>query len=855
MKITLEDQYLSVDTPPLNKTNLTIAEAIGAENLDELEIHFQNNADFSKVDEDGKHAIHLAAFLNKVGVLRYFIEEKKMVLNIPYKNDSTAIHFAAQGGSLESLIYLLNDKGMDIDTKNSQGKTPLHFAAKSGYSDIIRYLVNQGATIDVLDSFGWAPLHWAASNGNLTVVECLIELGANILAKVEDPQNGRYSGYNALQLAAICGKLDIVECLISKGLDPKVKTNDERALLHLAATSGNFDTVKYIYEQKNTNINDGNSKGKTSLHFAALSKNSDIIRYLVDQGANINALDSDGWSPLHLAALDGKLADVECLIELGANIFATIEGPQNIPSYGFNALQIAVGRGKLDIVECLISKGLDPKVKTNDGKTLLHLAATSGNLDTVKCIYEQTEDVKALTELGGTPLHYATVGGHLDITEYLLEKNAEDINAKNKHSQTPLHFAVISGSLRSIGGKIPSLVKCLIDKGADIEAEEIRGTTPLFIAVEKGDLETLKCLIELKADVNTRNKKNLTPLLCTVIKGNLDVAKYLLDNGADTEAVLPIHEKVLQYVAQIGNLKAVKLLIENGAKCNLKLDSGLSEDIFKHIKVGNFIQSLFSNDSLSLLAEGQEIKEILKKPANKAEWLEFAKKVARSYALKIEDFSLFLNNISNYHEILDSNFIHSLPQEIQEIKGNERNMESLDSDLLYYTGKASHQLPKSIYQAMVDECGSDATNGEILSFDEGYKVPGLYIKELAAKPLAPDLSLLSAMMFLYPEMNKCMSALSLDHITIETRKVIVKSISEYNKFKLLYTEEIKLIEEVKKLISESGDRNIVKIFEEPIEKPIIADNPSFAEKILHESNVDATEDQNAKLSGENLDLS
>jgi ankyrin repeat protein len=108
------------------------------------------------------------------------------------------------------------------------------------------------------------------------------------------------------------------------------------------------------------------------------------------------------------------------------------------------------------------------------------------------------KDVIYLIERGSSPdqkdskgqnylLHIATKSGHFDIVKCLIEKGAE-INAKDKEEKTTLHWASKEGHLE--------IVQCLIEKGADVNAKDTLNQTALHFASGEGHLELVQCLLE-----------------------------------------------------------------------------------------------------------------------------------------------------------------------------------------------------------------------------------------------------------------------------------------------------------------------------------------------------------------------
>ena len=102
----------------------------------------------------------------------------------------------------------------------------------------------------------------------------------------------------------------------------------------------------------------------------------------------------------------------------------------------------------------------------------IHLAASEGNIEAVKQHLDAGTDVNAKQrEDGATPLLIAAVAGQKEIAELLIADGA-DVNAKDDVGQTPLYFAADK-----------EVVELLIAKGADVNAKDNFGGTPLDFAI------------------------------------------------------------------------------------------------------------------------------------------------------------------------------------------------------------------------------------------------------------------------------------------------------------------------------------------------------------------------------------
>ena len=125
-----------------------------------------------------------------------------------------------------------------------------------------------------------------------------------------------------------------------------------------------------------------------------------------------------------------------------------------------------------------------------------------------------------------TALHHAAKCGEHAEVKKLLEGGA-DVNAKDKDGDTPLRIAVGRGHYKK--------VKHLLEGGADAEAKDKDGWTALHFAAKSG-LPVAYVLIEHGADVGAREKHGWTPLHVAAYHGRADIVKWLLEAGADAEA-------------------------------------------------------------------------------------------------------------------------------------------------------------------------------------------------------------------------------------------------------------------------------------------------------------------------------
>ena len=126
-------------------------------------------------------------------------------------------------------------------------------------------------------------------------------------------------------------------------------------------------------------------------------------------------------------------------------------------------------------------------------------------------------------EYGMTCLMAAAYNGHLAICRLLLDKGAQ-LEARNGNGNTPLHYAADHGHVE--------IVRLLCDRGADVEARSNGGWRPLHDAAWNGHISVAKELIEERnAEINARIDGGRTALTIARQYNKPDVAAYLVSHG------------------------------------------------------------------------------------------------------------------------------------------------------------------------------------------------------------------------------------------------------------------------------------------------------------------------------------
>ena len=198
---------------------------------------------------------------------------------------------------------------------------------------------------------------------------------------------------------------------------------------------------------------------------------------------------------------------------------------------------------------------------TPGGKSLaspLYYAALCGFHNLVEhLITRNTQDVNANGGYYVRPLVAALAGEHFRTAD-LLHRNGAHPRVRGNCEYAPLHAAVYSGNLE--------MVRILIEYDADVNARDVDGWTPLYVAsgslyLQGGSI--VRLLLEHGADINVRTKRDQTPLHCASVYGKLEAASLLLENGVDVEAKDNDGDTALQEAAKRGHGEVVELLREH----------------------------------------------------------------------------------------------------------------------------------------------------------------------------------------------------------------------------------------------------------------------------------------------------
>lgn len=209
------------------------------------------------------------------------------------------------------------------------------------------------------------------------------------------------------------------------------------------------------------------------------------IQELLDR---IDPNGKDRWNrrPLLMAAQYGECSLVKQLLERGAEV--------NAGRSQLTPIALAAANDRHEVVEVLRQAGAE--------------------LTTVACVYLGERRAVALAPIvideEGTPLfHHAAQALNAELVMDLLARD-EDVDVIDSRRETALHR--LADLRRTTGAKAATIAQLLLDRGANVNARNHAGVTPLHLAIRARNLPVAQVLLQHGADPNAVDQRGSTPL-------------------------------------------------------------------------------------------------------------------------------------------------------------------------------------------------------------------------------------------------------------------------------------------------------------------------------------------------------
>ena len=516
-------------------------------------------------------AVADAAMQKQIETVRNLLKQGADV-NAAQGDGMTALHWAASHGD-RAMTEMLLVAGANVRaTTRINGYTPLFFAAREGSAAVVDALLKGGADARAASATDSTPLMLAAGAGNIDAVTLLLDAGAEIDAREKARDQ------TALMFAAAYDRVEVIKLLTARGANLELTTRvvdlfeltRDDAASNAPAPRAPVPGVDRAY---NYNELIGYLGGMAPLHFAAREGHIEAARALLDAGANVNQpREGDRTTPLLIATLNGHFDLGKVFLDRGADpnlagengatpLYAVLNcvyaQKSNYPQPRAFTQQTQT---YLQFMTALLDKGADPNAR-------LHKKVWYSGYNS---------DLSGVDETGATPFWRAAYASDVPAMKLLVSRGADPNLPTIKPAGRPRfgdqqrEVVDVSGVPPvPVGG--PSVTPLLASTGVGY-AEGFAANS--HIIHPAGWMPAVKYLVEgLGADVNARDHEGNTPLHNAAARGDVEMILYLVSKGADVKAV----NREGQTTADMANgpvqrtqpyPEAVELLVKLGATNN-----------------------------------------------------------------------------------------------------------------------------------------------------------------------------------------------------------------------------------------------------------------------------------------------
>ena len=396
--------------------------------------------------------------MNELITLRYDVNKRD-------RSGNTVLHLVCEEGDLETAKLLFMNYKIDIDAKNAGNKTPLRIACDIGSTELVRYLLYEGANVEggvyfdgkkpkrsLLNSLDscYIPLHSACYNKDVDTVNLLLEHGANA-------SSINFCGTTPLHIACSNGSLEVVEALLSKGAKIDAKSDVRtcrRTPLQMATINNHYECVATLLRGVPKMV-----RGKS------------VYR----GGARTEYRDKGGHTALYLSVMNNALESFKSLLEGGAKC---------------SSLDTVIKFNRVEMCKELLVKDLSLVNHTSSlGQSVLFDVTT---VEMCTCLLEAGASIDVISNdsTKSTLLHHHIAANHTDIALLLLSRYPDiDINSKDLRGFTPLHVAAMVGDIK--------VCERLIELGANDGMTDDIGDTALEYVTKRVHLKNRDAIISI----------------------------------------------------------------------------------------------------------------------------------------------------------------------------------------------------------------------------------------------------------------------------------------------------------------------------------------------------------------------
>ena len=172
------------------------------------------------------------------------------------------------------------------------------------------------------------------------------------------------------------------------------------------------------------------------------------------------------------------------------------------------------------------------------------------------------------TPPNAAPLYYAALCGFDSLVKWLIDTRHTNVDARGGYHERAIQAALYKGHL--------SIVSLLIGYGADINSQDVEGSSLLHVAAQMGDPDAVSLLLSCGADVQATDSSHCPVLFTALNKGTLAVVRLLIEHGADVSVRDGDRSTALHIASGNEDLDVVRFLLDCGAELDPRDNHGFT---------------------------------------------------------------------------------------------------------------------------------------------------------------------------------------------------------------------------------------------------------------------------------------
>ncbi|BCC09336.1 MULTISPECIES: ankyrin repeat domain-containing protein [Bacillus cereus group] len=475
---------------------------------------------------------------------------------------------------LEPLLY----RGFDINVRGDNNDTPVIRAVKNKNYHLVNFYIENGANIYLQDNEGNTILHillkqllnkkneWNTNEVIDTIQKLLViwddftiannkqQSILSLIKRVKQPSLIKtlvelgYYFPSYLKFSIENEKYDLLELMIKKDLIP----NNQGQLVNIFVSIGNLEVLKML-------IKKGFYYNTFALNILKFSlRKNDICfaqQILLD---NYDTLYQHSDEIITYSLQTTSLQFIRFLLDNNYRPSKTL----------FDVLRIATMEKDLEMIKDILDNHSEDKseilnfLKDEKGNTLGHLACLYNNYEILVYFLKNGLDTTQRNTNEETIIETIISNDCFKLEEIEGILGLVDINQRDERGLTPFIKCCSKSDI--------SLVKLLINYGADINAISNDGITPIVTAYKNNDINMFELLLNFEADPNGYFNKyrEVTLLMQSILDAKRCIANMLINAGSNINLSDSEGNTALHFAYKISDSKMIKYLLDKGADPN-----------------------------------------------------------------------------------------------------------------------------------------------------------------------------------------------------------------------------------------------------------------------------------------------